>query len=195
MAMMTAPLEFVAKPTAMDLALASAAMYRTSSGSILLGTAIIVMPVPGLLIGIPFGLGELISMAFGISLLTGWFAVPFIVFAARRRADLVLATYEVRADEAGVDVRTPHSSVHHDWSTFRNAAATAHGFLLQTGVGATLIPRRGLDPATAKAFGALLRDHGLLPTRKTPLNVAILVLIGIGLGLLPFLVGSGAISL
>jgi hypothetical protein len=187
-------LQFTARPSAMDLALASAELARRSTIVIVLGTSMVVMPLPALWLGAPFGAWAAFGLLLGAAFLTGLIAVPFVLVAARRRPDLLLAGYEVHANADGLDLKSPTASTHVQWSAYRYTIESGRAFYLQTGVGpTTLIPRAGIDEGTARAFAGLLREKGLRPKPSTPMDMAIRVAFGVVLGLVPFLLGSSGI--
>ena len=133
---------------------------------------------------IPVLNGDLVSivgMAFGASLATGVYCLPFIWWAIRQRSDLLLSRHDLTVDSTGIRVATPMTVTQQAWPTFRRVRELTHVFTLDYGTGANaMVPKRALDPATAERFRAIVRSFARLETPGRWTNFAR----GIGLGAL-----------
>ncbi len=190
-------ISFTAKASTADFVWTSVELARRSVVSQVLGSAMIVLPLPAIAFGMPADPFIIGTLAFGLSLLSGLFVVPFVAYAVRRRADLLLVPMEVRATTEGLDLKTPMIAGQQAWAAYRSAFETDRAFVLQTGAGGTgsLIAKRAVDPATLRAFRLLLWERNLVKPGATPADVAIRLAFGLVLGLVPFLLGISASSL
>jgi len=155
---------FTARPTAGDI-IANAVTYVRRSGLVLaLGAFTTVSSALGLVLA-----GDPISLIFlllGLSFLSGWFVVPIVWWSIRLRRDLVLAPFEVEADDAGIAMTASYGSSRHAWSVYRRVRETDRAFTLDIGTGASsLITKRGVPDAELAAFRALLIRVGVLSER------------------------------
>lgn len=175
------PVTFTAQPTASDYVSTSAALLRVSTGSQVLGGAMLGLGTVGL-IGLtdPF---SLMPIAFGLALITGAFAIPFVWYGIRRRRDLLLAPLHVSADREGISITGPTSTTRQQWSTYRRVREIPTAFLLDTGTGANLmIAKRGPDPEVIERFRSLIADVGLLRGVASAEVRAAWILVGVGIG-------------
>lgn len=172
---------FTAQPTASDYVSTSAALLRVSTGSQVLGGAMLGLGTVGL---ISFtDLFSVVPIAFGLALITGAFAVPFVWYGIRRRRDLLLAPLHVSADREGISITGPTSTARQQWSTYKRVREVPTAFLLDTGAGANLmIAKRGPDPEVIERFRSLLADVGLLRAVASAETRAAWILAGVGIG-------------
>jgi ADP-ribose pyrophosphatase len=116
-----------------------------------------------LTVGDPF---SLIMVFVGLTMVTGWFSLPFVWYQARRRPDLVSAEWQLIADENGMRVSSEQVNGSHLWSAFRVVHETRQFFFLDTNSGLNvIIPKRVFSPTDLATFYRLLESHGLLKGR------------------------------
>src|SRR5687767_15101901 len=104
------------------------------------------MGVVGMLsspLGVICGLPELALFTFvlGLSLVTGWIAVPFVWWVVRREPALVGSEIENVIDATGIRERSPRIDAHIPWSTYRYVVETRDAFYLATGLAVGFLPK------------------------------------------------------
>lgn len=120
-------------------------------------------------------------LAFGASLVTGLYCVPFTWWAIRKRADLLLSRQDLTIDASGIRVTTALTTAHQAWPTFRRVRELTDVFTLDYGTGTNaLLPKRAVDPETAERFRDVIRKFTRLETPGRWTNVGR----GVGLGAL-----------
>jgi hypothetical protein len=187
--------QFTSTPRASDVIWNAAEMVRSSILATAIGTFATTTGLLGLIVlRNPLVLPVVIV---GIAFLTGLFVVPFVWWAIYRRPDLVLAPFEVSADEGGVSMVTPTTRARHEWSVFRSIRETGRAFVLDTGAGVSFsVAKRDVSDADIAGLRALVRRKGVLrPTsglasRRTLLGIAIGLVAAAASILAPILLSS-----
>jgi hypothetical protein len=129
-------------------------MRATGAGMVVLAS------VGALTVGDPV---SVVMIVVGLSIVTGWFASPFVWYQARRRPDLVGAEWRLTADDNGLRVASAQVNGSNLWSAFRVVHETREFFFLDTNSGLNLvIPKRVFSPTDLASFYRLLGGHGLL---------------------------------
>jgi hypothetical protein len=166
-------------------------MVQQSVGSVAIGSAFVVMG------GWTFLNGDSVSLVlvlFGLAMASGLYCVPFILWAVRRRPDLLLGQHEVRVDGDGVAVTTATTSARQSWATFKRLRELTDVILLDYGTGANaMLPLRVFDADALARFRAFAGDRYTKPTRWG--NLVKGAVIGVGLAVVWFLVIVLAVSL
>jgi len=170
---------FTTRPTTGDILWNAAALLRRSAVGLVVGT----FTTAASLILIALGdLPSAIMLAFGLALLSGTFAVPFVWWSIRQRRDLILAPVEVVADRDGISLASTVANAHQNWSFYRRARETSRAFLLNTGAGGVVpITKRGMDEAEVAAFRGMLQRVGLLAPLSLSERLRPLLWVAVGL--------------
>jgi hypothetical protein len=181
-------LAFTVQATRGDLLRAVMQMARGSRFAIAIGTAMLTM---GIVAAFTLGLdlSTVFLLAFGVSLLTGLFAIPFQLWAISRRPDLTLGPVSVSMDEQGITVGNADVRSEQAWKLFRKRHELREAFFLQTGVGGMMIPKRGLTAAQLDAVRRLLGGPSALTPLMTQGEIVTWSAVGFVLGLLPIALG------
>jgi ADP-ribose pyrophosphatase len=139
---------------------AIAVLSRHSRGAVLFGAVLTVMSLFALYIGVDIS-GWLLTLIFGILIVTGLFPVPFAWFAVRRRRELIEEPVDVVVDASGVARRSPSSQSHVSWDAFVRVREIGGWFFLDTGAGANYpVPKLAFSPEDLAAFRKLIADAG-----------------------------------
>ena len=137
-------------------------MLRASRFAVVAGMAAVTIAAVSIGIGAPIDLTVIYSLAFGVLFLTGLFVVPFQWWAVRKRPELIVAPMKLEADDGGLTIAMGAVRSEMAWSTFKSFLEASGAFILQTGVTAHFIPKRGMTPDQERAFRVLLlRQHEL----------------------------------
>jgi hypothetical protein len=106
---------------------------------------------------------SVVLLVVGTSMVTGWFAAPFVWNQARKRPDLVIAEWHLTADERGLHITSAVMNGLQRWTTFRVVHESRQFFFLDTAAGQSLIiPKRAFSPNDLATFYRLLERSGLL---------------------------------
>jgi len=157
-----AVLTFTGQATRGDAIRTTVELMRASRSSTIVGSAAMTVVIVGFLAGVPFDLSSVFLFAFGALFLTGFFVVPFQWWAISRRPDLMTAPMTVEAGPASLRIAMSAASSDLGWSTFKSFLETSDSFLLQTGITAHFVPKRGVSDADRRAFRLILGEHGEL---------------------------------
>ncbi len=150
--------------TTREQVFANLALYQRSKVSLAIGLF-------GLLSG---GLsllnGDLVTAAvmLGLAALiaSGLIAVPFVLWFARKRPDLVRARITFTAEGRGVNYASPTATARLEWQTYRRVREAGGFFFLDTGAGLNqVVPRRAFTPSELGVFYRLVGRAGLLGGR------------------------------
>jgi hypothetical protein len=163
------------RPTRYDYISASTAAARTSTPTVALGTYLVAIGIIPLLGG---DLGGLAGIAFGVSIASGLYCVPFIWWAVSRRPDLMLGEYELNANSGTIEIATATTRTQQSWTTFRRIRELPDAFFLDYGTGAAgLIPKRAFEGGSLTTFRDLASAAGKFDRspawRRTALGGAI----------------------
>lgn len=97
---------------------------------------------------------------------SGLIAVPFVLWFARKRPDLVRAKITFTADGEGVTYASPTATARLEWQTYRRVREAGGFFFLDTGAGLNqVVPRRAFSPSELGVFYRLVDRAGLLGGR------------------------------
>jgi ADP-ribose pyrophosphatase len=147
--------------TQREAILATVQMTRRSNFTRVMGIVISAISLFGIV-----SFGDPVSVALlvlGLSMVTGWFAAPFVWYQARRRPDLVTAEWHLIADESGLHITSVLMNGLQRWTTFRVAHETQQFVFLDTAAGQSLVfPKRAFSPGDLATFYRLLDRNGLL---------------------------------
>lgn len=179
------PVHLRYRPTMRDHLRLNADLVRRSLVGLAVAGFIIGGGSVSLVAGDHFGV---VVVAFGLSLASGLFVVPFVWLTVHRRADLLLAEVDFMADATGLTHTTAVSTTRQAWSVYRRVRETGDAFLLDQGTGRTVpILKRGAEPAQIVALRALFDTAGLRrsqPGRLRSLSAAVAALV-LGAAVLP----------
>jgi len=129
-----------------------------------------------------------VSVVFGLLIITGLIAIPFIWWAVRRRKDLLLSRRQLTVDGSGIRIVTPITNVEQTWSTFRTVREQFDGFVLDYGTGASLlIPTRAFAKSDLDTFRLLADQAGKLDTSPRWRSTVVGALLGAGMVILGLL--------
>lgn len=104
-----------------------------------------------------------VLLALAALIASGLIAVPFVLWFARRRPDLVHARITFTADGEGVTYTSPTATAKLDWQTYRRVRDAGGFFFLDTGAGLNqVVPRRAFSPSELGVFYRLVDRAGLL---------------------------------
>jgi hypothetical protein len=146
--------------TSRDLGKATMQAVSFSVGSNAIGAFLVATSLIGILNG------DLLSVAallLGLAILTGLYCVPFVLWATRRRADLLLAEQNLAIDGWGVRSSTLVASSQQAWPTFRRVRELTDGFMLDYGTGAAaLVPKHAFDAVSIERFREFALGAGKL---------------------------------
>lgn len=174
------PIRFRTHSTISDLISTSAELMRESpvagvmGGYVVASTGLSFLESPRLF--------TLVFLAFGLAILTGLLAVPFVALAARRRRDLVSADVEFEADASSLAMESVAGTARQPWSVYRRARERSRSFTLEVGTGANvMVSKRGMTPADIVAFRGLLASLNLLRARTLVQQLRGVIWLAIGL--------------
>ena len=150
--------------TTREQVLANLVLYQRSKGSWAIGLF-------GLLAG---GLSALngewvtavVLLVLAALVASGLIAVPFVLWFARKRPDLVQAQITFTADGEGVTYASPTGVAQLEWQTYRRVRDAGGFFFLDTGAGLNqVVPRRAFSSSQLGIFYRLVERAGLLGGR------------------------------
>lgn len=157
------PIQIAYRLRASEYGRAMIDMAQQSVGSVTIGSAITAMGAWTFLQGDG---ASLVLVIFGVALASGLYCVPFILWAARRRPDLLLGQHEVRIDAEGVTVTTATTSARQGWATFKRLRQLTDVILLDYGTGANaLLPLRAFDRDSLARFRQFAGERYTTPSR------------------------------
>ncbi len=163
-------------PTMASYLRLNVAVVRRSRPAQLVGGFIFGTGLVTVMDGVIFGA---VSLVLGLLFATGYFVVPFLWFAVRRRRDLLLAPVDITADATGLICAMPMSTTTNAWSVYRRVRETSDAFLLGIGTGSSgFVLKQGVDPAVLDRFRAVLMGAGfdLRPSRRVRrLSIAVVL--------------------
>jgi hypothetical protein len=123
-----------------------------------------------------------VSVVFGLLIITGLIAIPFIWWAVRRRKDLLLSERHLTVDGSGIRIVTPTTNVEQTWTTFRTVREQFDGFVLEYGTGVSLlIPKHAFSEGDLDTFRVLADDAGKLDTSPRWRSTVFGILLGAGM--------------
>lgn len=181
---------FTVRPTQGDVIRNAMATSRASTSTVAVGTFSATVGLVSIVLTTDLHLAWAPPLVFGLALLTGAYAVPFVWWTIRRRRDLMLVAIDVLADSEGVELASAVASGRQSWSMFRRARELPSAFLFETGTSLSMaVPTNGASTADLEAFRALLVDLGLLrPSDGAELRRT---LVGTAIGLIAAIVALG----
>ena len=157
------PIQLVYRLRASEYGRAMIEMAQQSVGSVTIGSAIVAMGAWTFLQGDG---ASLVLVIFGVAVASGLYSVPFVLWAARRRPDLLLGQHEVRIDADGVTVTTATTSARQGWATFKRLRELTDVILLDYGTGANaLLPLRAFDRDELARFRRFAGERYATPSR------------------------------
>jgi hypothetical protein len=120
----------------------------------------------------------------GLSVVSGWFSVPFAWYAVRRAPQVLDQEWETSATSDGLLERSATITLEARWSTFREVQETNRVFLLYGPTGGVFIPKRAFSDDELTAFRVLLEAAGIPRAHGSGVRVVILALAVIALVLI-----------
>ena len=139
-------------------------------------------------------LGSVVTLVVGVTVITGFWCIPLIEWATRRRPDLLLGPHELTVDSWGMRFATASMRAEQGWSTFRRVRQVGGAFLLDYGTGANaLIPSRAFDSAAEARFRELAERAGKVDNAPPWRGTVVGVVIGVAVAIAFILVVSASV--